>query len=420
MVAGAVAISSSVGPWLARVIGLIPAGAGPSTRLGLAYPTARAFRTGVSLAMFSLIVFSLTFLAVLSTAFGQQTAAFTDEASSGFDALVESNAANPVLAEDLLATDEVTSVATILRGGANFSAAFDPDSVEEPNGWAVSGIDADFTSQGLTPELVEIDPTYESELAVFSAVATDPSVTVVATWFLGGDDGPSLGDTVTVWNDAEESREVTIIGLTENDWVFGGVFLSADLVQEHLPGQFAARRHFVSFGDTTSPGDGAALLNGRFVENGADAESFEEIVGNEVSEQQGFFNLLSGYLSLGLLIGVAGLGVVMIRAVRERRSQVGMLRAMGMATSDIRSMFLTEGGYVALQGVLSGVLLGLLSSYQLLVRSNTFEIRLDFVVPWLALAIIAFLPLAAAGLASAIPARRAARIPAAAALRLTD
>ncbi len=93
---------------------------------------------------------------------------------------------------------------------------------------------------------------------------------------------------------------------------------------------------------------------------------------------------------------------------------------MGMATGDVRSMFLTEGGYVALQGVLSGIVLGLLSSYQLLVRSNTFEIQLDFVVPWLVLAVIAALPLVAAGIASAIPARRAARLPVAAALRLTD
>ncbi|MEM9656319.1 MAG: FtsX-like permease family protein [Actinomycetota bacterium] len=420
MVAGAVAISSSLGPWLARVIGLVPAGSGPSTRLGLAYPTARGFRTGVSLAMFSLIVFSLTFIAVLSTAFGQQTDAFTDEASSGFDALVESNPANPVTADALLAADEVSSVATILRGGTDFSAEFEPESLEDPDGWAVSGIDAGFTSQGMTPELVEFDPVYADEVEVFDAVANDQTLTVVATWFLGADDAPAIGDTVTVWNDAGQTREVTIVGLTENDWVFGGAFLSADLVRDHLPGQFAARRHFVSFADGTNPEDGAALLNGRFVENGVEAESFQQIVGNEVSEQQGFFNLLSGYLSLGLLIGVAGLGVVMIRAVRERRSQVGMLRAMGMATGGVRSMFLTEGGYVALQGVLSGVLLGLLSSYQLLVRSNTFEIQLDFVVPWLALAIIALLPLAAAAAASAIPARRASRISAAAALRLTD
>lgn len=422
LVAGAVAVSSSIGPWWARLLDRAPTGSGPSTKLGLAYPTARRFRTGVSLAMFSLIVFSLTFIAVLSLAFEQQADAFTDESSAGFDALLESNPANPVPTDALAAADGVASVAPVLRGGARFSAAFDEPTLENPAGWAVSGIDQAFTSSGAAPELVDRDGRFGSDVEVFEAVAADPTLAVVATWFLGGGDegDPVIGDTFTMVNDADQRRELTIVGLMENDWVFGGVFLSADTVREHLPGQFATRRHYVAFADGTDVEAGTARLNGRFVENGADTESFASIIGNEVREQRGFFNLLSGYLSLGLLIGVAGLGVVMVRAVRERRAQVGTLRSMGMTVTGIRSMFLTEGGFVALQGVLSGVLLGLASSYQLLVRSNTFEIQLDFVVPWLALSVIALMPLAAAALASAIPARRASRIPVAAALRLSD
>lgn len=422
LVAGAVAVSASIGPWWARLLGRSPSGSGPATKLGLAYPTARRFRTGVSLAMFSLIVFSLTFIAVLSVAFEQQTDSFTDESSAGFDALLQSNPANPVSTDALAATDGVAAVAPILRGGARFSAAFDEPTLEEPAGWSVSGIDSTFTAAGAAPELVERDARFGSDVEVFEAIAADESLAVVATWFLGGsDDGdPVIGDTFTIINEADEARELTIVGLMENDWVFGGVFLSADVVRDHLPGEYSARRHYVAFADGVDVEAGTAQLNGRFVENGADTESFASIIGNEVREQRGFFNLLSGYLSLGLLIGVAGLGVVMIRAVRERRAQVGTLRSMGMTVTGIRSMFLTEGGFVALQGVLSGVLLGLASSYQLLVRSNTFEIQLDFVVPWLALAVIALMPLAAAALASAIPARRASRIPVAAALRLSD
>ena len=97
-----------------------------------------------------------------------------------------------------------------------------------------------------------------------------------------------------------------------------------------------------------------------------------------------------------------------------------MLRAMGMSSGGVRSIFLTEGAFVALQGVVSGVALGLLSSYQLLTQSNTFEIDLDYVIPVLALAIITLIPLTASAIASAIPAGRAARLPAAEALRLTD
>ncbi len=422
MVAGGVAITSSLGSWWARASARMPGGAGPATQLGLVYPVARRFRTGVSLAMFSLIVFSLTFLAVLSAAFGQQVQAFVDESSAGYDALVYSNAANPVTEDQLLASDGVEAVATVLRAGPRFSAPFDEESLSEPQRWRISGIDPSFTALGTAPALAERDQSYGSDLDVFEALTSDPTLAVVATWFLGGDDGgePAIGDQITMFGPGSAEQQLTVVGIMENDWMFAGVFASGDLVRQFLPGEYAPSVHYVGLSPGGDADAVAAALAGDFVENGVDAEAIASIVGVEVEEQQGFFSLLSGYLSLGLLIGVAGLGVVMVRAVRERRAQVGMLRAMGMPAGGVRQMFVTEGAFVALQGVVSGVVLGMLSSYQLLTRSNTFEIQLDFVVPWLAMAAIVFVPLMAAAVASAIPAGRAAAIPPAAALRLTD
>ncbi|MFN8537301.1 MAG: hypothetical protein U0232_07465 [Thermomicrobiales bacterium] len=43
----------------------------------------------------------------------------------------------------------------------------------------------------------------------------------------------------------------------------------------------------------------------------------------------GFFALLKGFIGLGLVVGIAALGVVAFRAVVERRQQIGMLRAIG-------------------------------------------------------------------------------------------
>jgi hypothetical protein len=43
----------------------------------------------------------------------------------------------------------------------------------------------------------------------------------------------------------------------------------------------------------------------------------------------GALQLLQGFMALGLLVGIAALGVISTRAVIERRQQVGMLRALG-------------------------------------------------------------------------------------------
>lgn len=75
-----------------------------------------------------------------------------------------------------------------------------------------------------------------------------------------------------------------------------------------------------------------------------------------------FFRLMQGFLALGLLVGVSGLGIVMVRAVRERRRDIGVLRALGFQAGTIERAFLAESSFVALQGLVLGALLGVLTS----------------------------------------------------------
>lgn len=66
---------------------------------------------------------------------------------------------------------------------------------------------------------------------------------------------------------------------------------------------------------------------------------------------------------------------------------------------------------MAVQGVLIGAGLGLVSAYQVIVNSSTFgEANLDFVWPWAGLAIAVIVPTLAALLAAAAPAKRASMI----------
>lgn len=58
--------------------------------------------------------------------------------------------------------------------------------------------------------------------------------------------------------------------------------------------------------------------------------------------------------SLGLLLGTVGLGAVLARNVLERRKEIGLLRAVGFAQSDIRQMVLSEGLALVVGGVLLG------------------------------------------------------------------
>jgi putative ABC transport system permease protein len=199
------------------------------------------------------------------------------------------------------------------------------------------------------------------------------------------------------------------------------VFVTDELVAPFLGPLASPTRWYVSVSPGADAGAVADRLTGDLLANGVDARTFRDLVDEQLRQQNGFFRLMEGFLGLGLVIGIAGLGVVMVRAVRERRREIGMLRAMGFPSRVVRSAFLLEAAFIAVQGILIGIALGLLTSWSLLVNSSTFADQpLDFQVPWAALAVVATVPLVASLVAAAVPAARAAAITPAVALRIAD
>lgn len=422
LVAAAVAISSSADHlWVALADRLSRSGRGLALRLGLAYPLDRKFRTGMLLGMYALVLFTITFLAVLSGIFGNQAPQITADARAGYDLFVDSNEANPLTAEQLAQQRDVTAVASLTQLFPDFTADFE----SEPTAWALTGFDAALLARG-TPALIERDPRLASDREVFEAVLADPSMAIVPDFFLQGEGGPpeagvEIGDEIILLDGAtDDQRRLRVVGTTD-DWLFNGVLVSDDAVVDLFGARAVANRHYVAVANGAEPTEVAATLTGQLVANGADAVSFVDEIEGELAEQQGFFRLMQGYLGLGLVIGIAGLGVVMVRAVRERRRQVGMLRAIGVSSAVIRRAFLFEATFIAAQGIVIGVGLGLVTAYQLLVNSDTFgDADLPFAVPWLTLVVVVLVPLAASLAATIAPAAQAARITPAAALRIAD
>ena len=132
-----------------------------------------------------------------------------------------------------------------------------------------------------------------------------------------------------------------------------------------------------------------------------------------------FIRLVQGFMALGLVVGVAALGVITARSVVERRQQIGMLRAIGFQPELIRRSLLAETAIVALTAIGIGTALGLVISYNVIddTRSQAAYADMRFAVPWLNLALIIGAVIVAALLTTLAPARRASRTYPAEALR---
>ncbi|GIE82558.1 ABC transporter permease [Actinoplanes philippinensis] len=73
-----------------------------------------------------------------------------------------------------------------------------------------------------------------------------------------------------------------------------------------------------------------------------------------------FSVLLLGLAAVALLVGGVGVANTMVVSVLERRSEIGLRRALGSSRGQIRAQFLTEAAVLAALGGLTGTVLGVL------------------------------------------------------------
>ena len=399
-----------VGRWLAHF-----SSDSLSVRLGLAYPIARRFRTGMTLAMIAVVVLTLVYLSVISFMFGNQADEITADLEGGFGIVVTSNPTDPIAADDLAELEGVGDVAPLAYGFADF-VVDDAD----PRAWPMTGFG---------PELVEAPPAlqdpgdFDSEQAAWQAVLDDPNLIITDEFFLSTGGGPpsgtpNPGDEVTIIDPVSgRSRTVTIAALAENDFLFNGPFWGIEGYSELFGARAVANRFFAQADDEA---DAVLAIRQAFLTNGADADTVRSSIDTQLAQQSGFFTLMQQFVAAGLIVGIAGIGVIMIRAVRERRREVGVLRSLGFQPGAVGRAFLFEASFVAIEGVVIGILVALIGSYGLTASGNNFADGMDWGVPWLEVLFIAAVAVGASMLAALWPARRAADIEPAAALRIAD
>jgi putative ABC transport system permease protein len=415
-----------------------PTLAGLATRLAVAYPIARRFRTGAILIMYGLVVFTLVLITVLGNLIGATTDSEVANASGGYAIRADFNPSAPVADPARTLTSgrfagQVAAVAplTVTDGKVtNLNPKF-----TDPLDVAVVGAGPDLSENGLFPLTKRLDRLGDDR-AVWQAVQSNPGY-VILDQFLGQNGGGpgsvayTPGDTFTLTDPRTGTAErKTIAGILKSGQGFqgiGGQVFASPLIMS----QTAARVQFGSAAKLAAafvkPAAGvsdealSAELQGQYLPESLVATRIRHQVEQQFAANRGFFQLLQGFLALGLLVGIAGLGVVMVRAVRERRRTIGVLRALGFQAHTVQRAFLTESSFIALEGIVLGTVLSIVTSY--LLFNNDKDLKgagIGFPIPWANIAVLVLAAAVASVLATAWPARQAAKIRPAVALRIAD
>jgi putative ABC transport system permease protein len=132
----------------------------------------------------------------------------------------------------------------------------------------------------------------------------------------------------------------------------------------------------------------------------------------KAQQTQGINQLLSliyVLLALAIVIALLGVGNTLALSILERTRELGVMRAVGMTRSQLRSTIRWESVIIALQGTLLGLLVGVFFGWALVLAQKDQGVTV-FSVPLGTLILVIVLAGLAGVVAAILPSRRAARL----------
>ena len=408
----AVAISAGAAPRVGRAPGIPRRLSGTrlprSVSLGLGLPFARPGRTALTLASVLLGVVTVVFSTGMVSTVTRFSAANTQVDYVQVDVRASHPPDDP---HHTTRADE--QIEATLRGlpGARYVTA-DLQTRVTLLGTAKS-IDVDF----LRGDYAHVG--YPDELVKGRWLKSADEVVVPSK--LAHERGLSVGDRLTIQL-ADAKTDVKIVGLVMSGAPGGGSLLAGWQTLDRLDPSYRA--------------DPSAMLYQVGLDRGASVDSYRAAVTkadqgldamDHAASQENTFSLIVVSLStiLTLLLGtVAALGVfnTVVLNTRERRRDLGMLKAIGMTPRQVVTMVVTSMAALGVVGGVIGVPLGIVA-HRLIVpvisRAATVDLPPFLLDVWQVpvLAALAFAGVVIAVLGALIPAASAARLPIAQVLR---
>lgn len=342
--------------------------------------------------------FALTLGLTLVAAFGT-LGATTKESISGIidqdikaDVVVQGVASQgpPVplpgaIEERISAVDEVGEVAYLAFGFGVLGG--EQQLISAAGGPVEEMIDATVVDGSLQPA--------EDSLVVSRSVARDKGWTYGSTVPLVGPDG------------SESTLRVT--GVYEDSQVLGQFYTGRDVYERLVPENLRT-----TFNVLVSPAEGFTSDQAREAVTAeladtpiAMVQSKQEYIDQQTGGVDQLLTIIYALLGLALVVAVLGIVNTLALSVIERRTEIGMLRAVGMQRSQVRRTVNLESTQIAVFGALIGAAVGVYLGWAFVTVLASSGLQMT-TIPWGMIGIVLVCSAFVGVLASLWPAHRAA------------
>ncbi|MCI0682035.1 MAG: ABC transporter permease [Gemmataceae bacterium] len=170
----------------------------------------------------------------------------------------------------------------------------------------------------------------------------------------------SLGDDLEITDDSGEKRTLRVVGLLQES-----IFQSEVLIaEEDFLRLFPRREGFQLFLIETDPAQAEAVkkaLENALADQGIQAESTAQRLQSFLAIENMYLETFKALGGLGLLLGAAGLAIVLLRGVWERRGELALLRALGFRGAQLAWLVLAENALLVALGLAAGTIAALLA-----------------------------------------------------------
>ncbi len=402
-------------------------------KMAISYPLKKRFRTGITIFMFALIIFTVTGTSMVVHIFNINISEFERSVGGGYDIIGISNTREipdlQVTVEERWGLENSTAIdwtpttsLTIGYVSLNISLPF-RHSLEIS--YPVCGVTDDFkgfNTYGFNDvdwDLLEERGINGREDKDVWSILKEPDLVIVDSTLGENQFGPpglgrKPGDVLSIILENGTLVEKKIAAITDQ-FAIRAIFTNSDIAASEY-NTTQSTLHLIELEEGNDPEEVSDGLRRSLIDFGFITIDVREFVKEILKFQNSFFDLFNAYLSLGLIIGIVGLGIVTLRSVYERRHEIGMMRAIGFKKRAVLASFLGESTFIASSGIILGSVMGVILGWNLWREEVSSDLPL-FGIPVVRILIVGGIALTFALLSCIPPSRMATKVSPAEALR---